>query len=91
MHNPVTQITEKPFHDTFWLTRSEVPSLRRLLGRLVDVEGNRSLTLEFTGDDAGIIINIIGGVSSCIPPQFYRTSRPRFCRTPGPEKRYSSR
>ena len=43
------------------------PHYVELLERLVDVEGNRSLALEFTGDDAGIIINIIGGVSSSNP------------------------
>ena len=44
------------------------PHFVELLGRLVDVESNRSLALGFTGDNAGIIINILGRVSPCIPP-----------------------
>ena len=35
-----------------------------LLGTLVDVEGNRKLALNFTDNDAGIVINIIGDVRS---------------------------
>ena len=47
---------------------SKSPQFVELLERLVDAEDNRSLALDFTGDDAGMIIDIIGGVSSCIPP-----------------------
>ena len=36
-----------------------------LLERLVDVERNRKLALEFTDGDAGAVINIIDEVSSC--------------------------
>ena len=35
-----------------------------LLGRLVDVEGNRKAALKFTDSDAGVVINIIGDVRS---------------------------
>lgn len=37
-----------------------------LLRGLVDVEANRNLALEFTGDDAGIVINTIAKVSFLI-------------------------
>ena len=36
-----------------------------LLRTLVDVEGNRSVALQFTDDDAGIVINVIAKVSPC--------------------------
>ena len=36
-----------------------------LLKTLVDVEDNRNVALKFIDDDAGIVINIIGKVSSC--------------------------
>ena len=36
-----------------------------LLRTLVDVEGNRSVALEFTEDDARIVINVISDVSPC--------------------------
>lgn len=38
-----------------------------LLGTLVDVKGNRSVALKFTNNDARIVINIIGEVSSYDP------------------------
>jgi len=36
-----------------------------LLRTLIDVEDNRSVALKFTENDAGIVINVIGDVSSC--------------------------
>lgn len=38
----------------------------RLLKRLVDVQGNRCLALEFLDDDAGAVVNIIDEVGSFI-------------------------
>ena len=40
----------------------------QLLRRLVDVEANRNLALELIDDDASIVINAIGEVSSFCPP-----------------------
>jgi len=36
-----------------------------LLRTLVDVESNRKVALKFTNNDAGIVIDIIGEVSTC--------------------------
>ena len=45
-----------------------------LLRNLVDVEVNRTLTLEFAGDNADVVINIIGDVSHCNLFYFYHVS-----------------